>query len=300
MPSHALFAILEPDGSTSLFHSRWRGGLLHADLFWGAEAMLDTIRAQDAVDAIPGIVDEVWCDGGVVLDLRARTALWFGGWPGSSIPARRLHHAMLSELWPGWALRWAHEGIVDLVRAIGGDIARVIDRHPLPPLEPRFELDGLTGCVSVRNATGALAFWPIAVLGEESGRLVLDRLDPNESLPTLDFAEWTDEFPDVGLHIDHAARTVELWCAHWLPDHDRRLAHAWPGWQTRWARDLFETQLEATSGLLRFPEPSRAALVADVREGLLHDVGSLARWEPRGPHDIARAAARFDAALARL
>lgn len=172
---------------------------------------------------------------------------------------------MLGELWPGWALRWAHEGVVDFVHTIGGELDAVIDRYPQHLLEPRFGFDCLAGCISVRNASGTLAFWPISVLRHDIG------------------------IPEVGLHIDRAARTVELWCVHWLPDHDRRLAHAWPGWQICWARDRFEAQLEATSGLLRFSEPSRDALVADIREELLADVATLARWEPRGPHDVARA-----------
>ena len=52
-----------------------------------------------------------------------------------------------------------------------------------------------------------------------------------------------------------------------------QVAARWPGWTVTWDRDRYETQLEATAGLLSFPERTDEALLAELTGILLVEVG---------------------------
>lgn len=62
-----------------LFYSHWCANTLPRDLFWGPEHAVAFIRIQRAVDD-SGWLDEVWAEGGAVVDLDRKHFLLYGGW----------------------------------------------------------------------------------------------------------------------------------------------------------------------------------------------------------------------------
>ena len=59
--------------------------------------------------------DEVWAEGGVVVDWDNRTLLLFGGEDiVSDISLRRLSLKLLAVVWQNWKIKWTYEEIADI------------------------------------------------------------------------------------------------------------------------------------------------------------------------------------------
>jgi hypothetical protein len=58
-----------------LFYSHWCANTLPRDLFWGPNHAAAFIRIQRAVDEDTGWLDEVWAEGGALLDFDRKWAL---------------------------------------------------------------------------------------------------------------------------------------------------------------------------------------------------------------------------------
>jgi hypothetical protein len=127
---------------------------------------------------------------------------------------------------------------------------------------------------SVRFYANTVLFYPLAGDAESyliAGPKLLGGIRAEEGLPRLDLVEWTTEFPTAGFHLDLPDRRLEFWTARDAPGISARVARAWSGWETRWERDRFESQLERTEGLLTFPMMGRQALLGYWRDALLRD-----------------------------
>ena len=70
--------VLVEDGKYQLFYSHWCANTLPRDLFWGPEHAVAFIRLQRAVDE-SGWLDDVWAEGGALLDLDRKRCLLYGG-----------------------------------------------------------------------------------------------------------------------------------------------------------------------------------------------------------------------------
>jgi len=100
-------------------HADSRSVTLTRDLFWGAEHALAFIRVQRPVDDA-GWLDDVWAEGGAVLDLDRKHFLLYGGEDVlNDVPLRRVYLEWLGRVWNGWTVRWACEGIADLADYVG-------------------------------------------------------------------------------------------------------------------------------------------------------------------------------------
>jgi hypothetical protein len=271
-----------------LFYSHWCANTLTRDLFWGSEHAAAFIRIQRAVGE-SGWLDEVWAEGGAVLDLNRKHFLLYGGQDLlDDVPLRRVYLELLARVWKGWSVRWAYEGIADLADYVGYPRDRVLTRFDPDSadgtLAPPAEKDRTDLVASVRFGDGTVRLFPLQCDVPDylaCGPKLAENLRPTDGLPRLDLGEWTTSFPSGGFHLDLAARRVEYWIARDAPAIAQRVSGVWPGWETRWHLDHYELQLEHAEGLLRLPVPARQTLLDACRQSLL--------WEPTtSPVDTVR------------
>jgi hypothetical protein len=78
MGQRANFVVVEPAGY-ELFYSHWGANTVDRDVFFGPETTLEYFRRQRVVQPPHGWLDEVWAEGGALLDCARYTLLYFGG-----------------------------------------------------------------------------------------------------------------------------------------------------------------------------------------------------------------------------
>src|SRR5262249_14127948 len=91
--------VLVEGGEDQLFYSHWCANTLPRDLFRGPGHAVAFIRMQRAVDD-SGWLDEVWAEGGAVIDLDRRYFLLYGGEDVLyDVPLRRIYLRLLAQVW---------------------------------------------------------------------------------------------------------------------------------------------------------------------------------------------------------
>jgi hypothetical protein len=270
--------IVVENGAYELYYSHWCANTLPRDLFWGPDHALSFVRIQRRVDE-SGWLDEVWAEGGAVVDLDRRLLLLYGGEDlNYEVPIRRLYLALLRAVWEPWTVRWAHEGIAEIAEYVGYPRSRVLVEPKevdtlssiAPPKDPKWtEI-----VMSFVGDDGATKLFPLAE-GVKSyllrGSVLADLARRTKGMAELDVAATGAEFPRGGFHVNARERTVDFWCAAEWADAPARVAAVWPGWEARWQRDRFEAQLDLCGARLRFPYLSRETLEARIGEMLLHE-----------------------------
>lgn len=241
---------------------------------------MEFIRIQRKLDE-SGWLDDIWAEGGAVLDCDDRVLLLFGGEDIKfDVPLRRTYLEMLRRVWSGWEIRWAFEGIAEIADYVGYPRARVLSEETnsdwsLASLLPPEEEDWTDIVGSVRTLDGRLLLFPLAgfvenyLLAGPSLELLAHQSQAIEQVP-LD--EWIpDGFPTGGFHIDSGEKRISYWATKDIPGIPRLISEKWSGWTVEWKRDEFESQLNFTEGRIRFPERSVEMLRDQVRKMLWHD-----------------------------
>ncbi len=271
--------VLVREEGFDLYYTHWAANTLPNDLFWGPSHAVRFIEAQRGREQGAEWLDEVWAEGGAVLDPGRRVLLLYGGEDVlHDVPRRRVHLELMRERWSGWDLGWAHEGIADLAEYVG--VPRETGLVPSDAVEPdwTYELtppkdrSWTSAVVSVLDGVGQLRLLPTddrledAVTDPRFLPKALSAAGPDR----CDLGDWTSSFPGSGAHVDVRRRRLELWNAPDKPDVIARATRALPeGWTFAWHRDRFEAQLESTDGALAFPAFDDAELVDRCRRSLL-------------------------------
>lgn len=258
MGQRANFVVVQPEGY-ELYYSHSGASTVDRDVFFGPAYTLEYFRRQRPVKPEDGWLDDVWAEGGALIDAERRVLVYFGGEDTLyDLPQRRIHQAMLAHAWPGWDLRWAHEGLCDFADYLG------LSRDVVRSRRDRAEL---------RAVHLEAAFY--SVLVSWAGRLypvtqtLQDVLQYGPALlPVLKKLRGTTElqsaeFPRAGLHIDEEKKLLEFWSASPVPDLPLRVGTLWPGWQATFLKDDCERHLTRLGGL-RLPPIDREAVVADL------------------------------------
>jgi len=127
---HRANLIIATNERYDLFYSHWAANTLPQDLFWGPDHAMAFIRVQRHVDE-SGWLDDIWAEGGAVLDQTNRCLTLFGGEDiRFDVPLRRIYLELLGKVWKGWQVRWAHNGIVDLADYVGYPRDKVWSKNP--------------------------------------------------------------------------------------------------------------------------------------------------------------------------
>ncbi|MFJ8042532.1 hypothetical protein ACIRBX_18790 [Kitasatospora sp. NPDC096147] len=285
MGDRANIVVVREDGTKELYRSGW-----------AVELDLDLLAGPDALLAsLPGLkrdgwwLDDLHAQAGVVVDLARRVLAYFvGEGPSVELRHREATLALLAEVWPGWRVRWLHQGQADLLALVGRDPtgarAGVRRIHPEELLAPDDEEladeDPNTVVITLpggrSHVTSAVADHPV-----REGPALLARLAdaPRHGVVRLPAAS--------GLHLDPKRHRLGWWCAYFTPEADLVPA-LWPGWTVEFWRDDWRRQVRASAGLFA-PAPAdsagaRAAVLARAAERVDH----------RARHDllVARTAAR--------
>lgn len=259
-------------GRRERYYSHWAANRLDLELFWGPTQAARFIRAQQDVAADAHWLDEIWAEGGAVLDLDRRALTWYGGEDMVfDVPQRRRYHELAAHPWRRFELSWAHEGVADLADTLG--LARATVLNPREPtieeLDVVGEIDACDGdvLITVRSADG-LVRWACPTLPQHAIRasehlLAVARAITRTARATL------EELPTSGVHLDLVTREVDAWTAWPSADLPARLANAYPGWTTRWHHDRIEAQLALAGDIVAVPPEDAEATLATIERGLL-------------------------------
>ncbi|MBW5447620.1 hypothetical protein GE107_16300 [Cohnella sp. CFH 77786] len=278
MGQRANLIIPRSDNGYDLYYNHWCANTLPIDLFWGPEYAEAFIRKQVQVDQ-SGWLNDIWAEGGVVMDADRRVLLFYGGEDiRDDIPLRKHYLGLMRKVWAGWELKWADDGIADLAAYVGFPVEKVIaseedDRTDLS-LAPPQQLDWTDTVGSIRFEDGELLLFPLTG-GVESylqeGPNMLHSVRRSYGYPEFDLTEWTEDFPTDGFHIDVSARTVDLWHAGVYTKLTNRLQSKWLGWRVIDHHTGYEKQLEYTKDKLKLPIRASQSYLFTLSRMLLKD-----------------------------
>lgn len=260
-----------------LYYSHWCAISLPKDLFWGPEHALNFIKMQKRVDKETGWLDEIWAEGGTVLDLDKKKLLLYGGEElRQDILLRRVYMEALARVWEGWNVKWASEGIADLAEYVGYPKSKVLKQTEGETVIfcPPKEKDWLSIIVSVKFIDGCTRIYPLDGIIEDFlcyGPKLVNIIDRSLGHEELIISEWTSRLPRGGFHIDIVERTLDYWLADDAPGLLMRIKEKWQGWKVNWQIDCFEIHTEKTYGKVVFQNRSLKDIIDELRDILLRE-----------------------------
>ncbi len=275
--------------------SPWGGERVDRDLAFGLGPAIALLDDLDAAEPRPGAWPaEPDLVGGAVIDCTTRRLALFGGDDDlqSDVRVRRARLELLAEVWEGWDVTWASEGLAELAdaalvprEAVLTPTSQLPYDLPTPPLFRRV-VDAL---VTVRWDAATLSVHPaswdateLALAGPPM--LELCRDEPRDAAFALGHP------PHGGVHVDVALKLVRFWTAEPFADAVARVGRRWPGHAVRFDGDDPRPQFEACAGRLELDPLDRAsARDAAVRRWMAsRELGTLevADWyrQRRGAH----------------
>lgn len=262
-----------------LYYNHWCANTLTQDIFWGPQHAIDFIKMQQKVDKENGWLDDVWAEGGVVIDTDKKVLLIFGGEDFMfNIPLRRIYLKLLSEVWNDWDIRWAYEGIADLADYVGYPREKVISQIDEEKCNPSFsppeEKDWTNIIGSIEFEKDEILIFPLYGIVDEylyNGLEVIEKVNRNFGYNKLILSEWTDEFPCGGFHINAKHKILTFWTADNCSGLLNNLQQKWIGWKINFEYDKFEKQIELSNDKINIYIPPSEMLISKAKEILLRD-----------------------------
>lgn len=251
--------VLVDDSGYTLYYCHWCANTLEEDLFWGPEFAIPFVSKQRLVGD-NGWLDDIWAEGGAIIDRTRHSLLLYGGEDLLyDIPLRRLYLELLQEVWQGWSVRWAYNGILDIANYVQLPHERVLSKKEnrtqdvsLPPPREKARTKSV-GSIVFEDST--LRLFPLTgsarwYLG--AGPVLVEVARNSSGLDYVPLDEWQAAFPQSGFHIDLVEKQLIFWAANetGIAEH---VIPAWPNWQVRWLNDGYEAQLERTREKLILP-----------------------------------------------
>lgn len=255
MGARANYVIIE-GGAIDIYYSHWGAMDVPAVVVDGPVATRAYIR--DEAPTTDSLMDDIWAEGGILLDMDRRALLFFGGENiRFSPPWQRILLHMMRPIWQGWSIAWAARGIVDiasypgLAESLHIDPASLIQRkkriieqaytetkirtpHEKPwvytVITVKWE-DGRVGDYTFDSALdGYLLFGPdlLVIVREREP----DALPREEGSGAITYFDALDQDPREGAYINIESRTI--WVMHDNPLYSattERIEQVWPGWR---------------------------------------------------------------------
>lgn len=246
MGNRANLVLVDEDG-WQLRYSHWAGCRLLDALIGGPEMAKRYVLAQDWSDFW---TDELWADGGLVLDLVQRRLMFFGEELMCSMNERRAMFEVLSILWPGYSISWLYDGTAEVAAYVDVPV-ELCDRPSQPELVLAPGIAGLHHLVTVVGVDGRLRAWPLCWGSSAAwhGPQLIGML-PGGGEDRLRLGC----LPESGVHVDVPARTVGVWLTRSVPGLLRSLPELWPGWNIERWDDRFEEHLRRCGRSVSAPE----------------------------------------------
>ncbi|HKV86161.1 MAG TPA: hypothetical protein VJN88_16530 [Ktedonobacterales bacterium] len=244
MGNRANYVLIEGEQPT-IYFSRWGALTIPAVLLSGPDATISYVRSLTPDDEL---LDEVWAEGGMVLDVDQCKLKFFGGGRIEVTPyLRRPLLRALSIVWAGWTVEWALFGVAELALSVGWDVGRVLDSERDDRLllrwagpdamdkvvqvaqDPKQASSIITIRRSDEHVYDHLLVTP-SVSALSFGPRLLDFLDdrPSATLPSED----DPDLPREGAYLDVTAHTLWMWeCSSCNPRYMEAIRRRWPSWQ---------------------------------------------------------------------
>ena len=265
MGSRAHYVVVTADG-WELYYSHWGATTILRDLVWSPEIALAFIRSQAACSR-DDWMDDVWCEAAALVDVHRRKLLVFGG--ERELAERRLWLGLMERTWANWGIRWADEGLGEVVDYLGVDRATVRGRRVPERVELGWDvLDGVD--------------WSIAVVSLHTGGVLRVHQSPNsidELLMVgprlLELASdphpaiTLSSMPTGGAHIDLDRRSLLWWSEACVMDMPEAVARAWSDFAVTFTGHQYELQLAVVAGLVTVAAPGREETRSTLVEHLL-------------------------------
>jgi hypothetical protein len=278
---HRANLILVENDDYQLFYCHWCALSIPQEVFWGPRFALGFMRQQNAVNKNDWL-DDVWAEGGVLIDIQKQALLVWGGESlNYDVVLRRMYLALLQENWQGWETRWAYDGIFDLAEYVSLAREEVQSGHDFAELEQRAlslelseEADDWVNVVgSAALADNTIKLFPlqnnVANYLNHGPAAMVEAVQQTAGVDQMDWDEWSEDFPKEGFHLDIPNQELSFWAASEFGLSMDKLHERWPGWKIRRLGDNFEYQLEQTRGLLTFPVIPEADILEHLRSILM-------------------------------
>jgi hypothetical protein len=268
MGSRAQYIVMEK-GDWSLHRSHWGAGALMVDLAYGPAAATRCFRSchrmDDALRHIAeGWLDDVWCEGAALVDHDRQLLLWFVNM-GDEWAERAAHRAILARTWPGWEIRWAHDGTGDLLVQLGLD-RRLLREPPATQKAQGYWAppegdEAISLLMTVRQPDGTVGAWGASFTGAyeqlQGGQGLLGVLPADMPPPNM------DAMPDGGIHFDPATHTLSLWTTDLaIGLHDWPVP-GWEGWELKFWGEDHRKHAALAAECVRFPHLDLAPILTD-------------------------------------
>lgn len=165
MGIRASYVILS-NGKPSCYYSHWGGGTILHDFFFGPEEAIGFIESAKPAESL---LDEVWCEGAVCMDMDANELFVFEKESESVI--RQLWFELMHIVWKGWKITPCAEGILDVASRIGADAESLVyDPEPDPSSSPSHleQIRWQTGVGAEKKEKGHRKPWKDSALAMNS------------------------------------------------------------------------------------------------------------------------------------
>ncbi|MEZ0064031.1 hypothetical protein ABIA32_000009 [Streptacidiphilus sp. MAP12-20] len=263
MGARAQYVVIE-DGAWQRYYSHWAANRVVDDLLPGPAAATRCFRANREIDAW---LDDVWCEGAALVDHDRRILLWFAfadSW-ADHLAARMV----LARTWPGWDVRFAHDGMGDLTHHLG--LGRELTRAPgwFETFEPSWYSDTEDAepwsVVSLRLPDGSVGAWGSrreTVEHVADGPGLIDLLVDAPATPLL------TDMPYGGVHFEPQTRTVSLWAVQTVAGIHNWPLPGWENWTLDFRGDDHTHQAHVLAAHFPFPQVPLASALRRLSDGL--------------------------------
>jgi hypothetical protein len=275
----ANLVVIGEDGQVRIGRAPYTGYKMDLHLLGGpAKAATWTFRRGPYDPPDDYLLHRGMCTATILIDWPARLVLLFVDEGPTASPAHRATaFAMLREAWPGWTVRWAVDGQVEICRHLGQDPETVREYLPQAPCEPfRLEPDEADAyadnpdpdmCLVTIDETGTAPAC-YAVLATEWHPVGLGPALLGEFIPEYDVGPWHGHAM-AGIHVDVARRRIAWWglypASHPMPGEAEL---RWPGWTVDFHGDVWDEHVRLARGVFMPPSHDPPGAYAAILEDL--------------------------------
>lgn len=272
---HRANYILRRGGRTQFFYSHWGALSLAQDIIWGPD---ETTRFMRSLPPTDELLDDAFCEGAALVDWDARRLIWFEGDCLVQGPMQRqLYTRLLEQIWSDWDIRYAADGLLDVLEYLGLDAGgeqpaaakSEAEEEAADDLDDEFDAELADELqVGLRPAPRPAAGEGGSEAAEPGVWLSVRRPDHSvedyfgfdypsldqvlmRGPPLLDLlpSESATEIPPEsavwgGAVVDAAERRLGHWELQAGPRFPRRVERAWAGWQVEPIRGGWEELLQ--------------------------------------------------------
>ncbi|WP_321388108.1 hypothetical protein [uncultured Enterococcus sp.] len=273
--------IIVENNEYTLYYDHWAANSLDSYLFWGPERAAAFFRDHEK-SGEEYWLDTVWCEGGAVIDLDLKVLLFFGGEDiYYDIPLRKMYLKVLKAMWPGYLIKWAFNGVLDLAAYVSYNQMDQLGEPAQPmrkaDLESCFigakgrELEGVLSVtnqriVSIHPFFGYDAGSNILWSGEQAGKNIKKQTGHSHfEFPDLSTESYAD-FAREGIHLDFDNHMLFYWLNRPLVVLEKQLELLWPNWTIVNLLDDYKKHETLTQMKLTFSGCDNQKLIEQIRK----------------------------------